>query len=56
MSFSQIISSLFELFLVVFAIWAVFNEQMFVDFERRIRASFKRRKFKVLRSYTETIR
>ena len=48
MSFTGSLLTLFELVLVGFAIWAVFNEHIFIDFEERIAARFRRRRFKVI--------
>ena len=42
-------STLFELFMVAFVVWAIFNEDKFIRFEKRIAAFFKRRKLKVVK-------
>ena len=42
-------STIFELGLVALVVWAIFNEDKFIRFEKRIAAFFKRRKLKVVR-------
>jgi len=42
-------STLFELGLVVFVFWAIFNEDKFIRFEKRILAYFRRRRLKVVK-------
>ncbi|MBR4910211.1 MAG: hypothetical protein IKZ47_02675 [Clostridia bacterium] len=49
MNFSQILSTLFETALVVFAVWAVFHEDIFIAFEKRVAAYFKRRRLKLVK-------
>ncbi len=49
MNLQSILLTIFEMALVGFAIWAVFNEQRFVVFEERFIARFRRRKLKVIR-------
>ena len=52
MNFAQIIRTVFEIVLIGFTLWAVFHEDIFVAFEERIVAAFKRRRLKVIdRSY-----
>ena len=41
--------TIFEIGLVLFAIWAVFHEDRFIKFEERIAARFRRRRFKVIK-------
>lgn len=41
--------TIFEIAMVIFAIWAVFHEDRFIAFEERFAARFRRRKFKVIR-------
>ncbi|MBR4761280.1 MAG: hypothetical protein IK086_01425 [Clostridia bacterium] len=48
MSFAQVLRTLFEVALVLFAIWAVFHENIFIAFEQRIVAHFKRKQLKVI--------
>jgi hypothetical protein len=50
MTFSMILSTLFEILLFATAVWCFFHEDRLVAFERRIIAHFKRKKFKVLKS------
>ena len=50
MSLSQIIKSLIELVMVVFAIWAVFHEDMFIAFEQRLVANRKRKRLKLIKT------
>ena len=52
MSFDQIIRTIFEIALIAVTLWAIFHEDIFVAFEERIVAAFKRKRFKVIgRSY-----
>ena len=46
-------STLFEIILVAFVFWAIFNEDKFIRFEKRIAAFFRRRKLKVVKSATQ---
>ncbi len=48
MSFGDTLLTLFEIALVAGTIWAVFHEDIFVDFEERLAARFRRRRFKVI--------
>ena len=52
MNSTQIIRTVFEIGIVVLAIWAVFHEDMFIAIEERIASSFRRRRFRVIRSNT----
>ena len=49
MSLGDILRSIFEIALVVFTLWAVFNEDKFIVFEEKIVARFRRKKFKVIK-------
>ena len=42
-------STLFELGLVAFVVWAIFNEDKFIRFEKRIASFFRRRKLRVVK-------
>ncbi len=48
MNFTNTLLTVFELALVAFTIWAVFNEDKFVAFEERFVARIRRRRFKVI--------
>lgn len=48
MSLSGTLLTLFEVALVALAIWAVFHEDMFIAFEEKIVARFRRGKLKVI--------
>ena len=53
-------STLFEFILFAFVVWAIFNEDKFIRFEKRIAAFFRRRRLKVVKpaashSYTEKV-
>ena len=48
MSFASSLLTIFEIVMVGFVIWAVFNEHKFVKFEERVVARFRRRRFKVI--------
>ena len=43
-------TTLFEILLVGFVLWAIFNEDKFIAFEKRIIANIKRRRLKVVKS------
>ena len=49
MTFGAALLTTFEMAMVGFVIYAVFNEHKFVKFEERIAARFRRRKFKVIK-------
>lgn len=49
MNLSQVIRTVFEIVLVVFAVWAVFHEDIFIDFEERLISGFKRRRLNVIK-------
>ena len=49
MNFADALLTIFEIALVAFTIWAVFHEDLFIDFEERLFARLRRRKFKVIR-------
>lgn len=55
MSFSAVISTIFEVSLVLFTLWAVFHEDRFIALENRIAARFRRRRLKVIHG-TSTVR
>ena len=48
MSLGSTLLTIFELALVSFTVWAVFHEDLFIDFEERIAAHVRRRKFRVI--------
>ena len=48
MNLGQILRTVFEMALIGVTLWAVFHEDIFVAFEERIAAAFKRRKLKVI--------
>lgn len=50
MSLGMIIRSVLEFAVIVFTIWAVFHEDRFAAFERRILAQLRRRRFRVISS------
>lgn len=56
MNLSQIIKTGFEIVLVVFAIWAVFHEDVFIALEERIAAAFRRKRLRVVRGASRTAR
>ncbi len=49
MSFRDVLLTVFEIALVTFTIWAVFHEDRFIAFEDRIKAKFRRSKFRVIK-------
>ncbi len=49
MNFTSSLLTIFEIAMVAFVIWAVFHEDLFVAFEERIVARFRRRQFKVIK-------
>ena len=48
MDFNGTVTTIFEIALCGFTVWALVHEDMFIAFEERIIARFRRRKFKVL--------
>lgn len=49
MSLSGSILTIFEMALVAFAIWSVFNEKRFIAFEERILSKIRRNRLKVIK-------
>ena len=49
MTFSMILATVFETALVLFTIWAVFHENLFIALEDKICAYFRRRSLKVIK-------
>ena len=43
-----IIQTIFEVAVVGFIVWGVFNEQKLVDFEEKVKANHRRRKLRVI--------
>lgn len=56
MSLAQVIRTIFEIALIVFTLWAVFHEDVFISFEERIIAAFKRKRFKIVNGSIRTVR
>ena len=56
MSFEQIVRTVFEIVFIAFTLWAVFHEELFVSFEERIVAAFKRKRLKVVKGSYRVIR
>ena len=50
MTFIDILNTIFEFLLVGGLVWCIFNEQRLIAFERKIKAYFRRRSFKVVKS------
>ena len=50
MTFGFTLSTIFEVLLFAAVVWGILNEKKLIAFEKRICASFKRRKFKVVES------
>ena len=48
MSFSGVLSTVFEFLLVSFTIWAIFHEDLFIRLEEKIACNFKRKKLRVV--------
>ena len=48
MSFSGILSTIFEFLLVSFTVWAVFHEDLFIRFEEKIACNLRRKKLSVV--------
>ncbi len=48
MNLTSSLLTIFEIAMVAFVIWAVFNEHKFIKFEENVAARFRRRKFKVI--------
>ena len=49
MNFTSTLLTIFEIAMTAFVIWAVFHEDLFVEFEERVVAHFRRRRFKVIK-------
>lgn len=49
MNLAGTLLTIFEVALVAFTIWAVFNEGLFVSFEEKVIARIRRRKFRVIK-------
>ena len=50
MTFIDILNTVFEFSLIAAVIWGIFNEHRLVAFERKIKAYFRRKNFKVVKS------
>lgn len=50
MSVSFILSTIFEILLVIGVFWGAFNEDKLIAFEKRILATIKRRRLRVVKS------
>ena len=50
MTFIDILSTIFEFSLFGAVVWGIFNEHRLVAFERKIKAYFRRKSFKVVKS------
>ncbi len=48
MTFIQVLTTIFEISMVVALFWCFFHEDRLIAFERRILANIRRRKFKVV--------
>lgn len=49
MNLQNTLLTFFEIALVAFAVWAVFHEDIFIEFEQRLVSRFRRRRLKVIR-------
>ncbi len=50
MTFIDILNTVFEFALIGTLIWAIFNEHRLVALERKIKAYFRRKAFKIIRN------
>ena len=50
MTFIDILNTVFEFSLVGGLVWCIFNEQRLITFERKIKAYFRRKAFRVVKS------
>lgn len=50
MTFNDIFSTVFEFLLFGGIVWGIFNEHRLVAFERKIKAFFRRKSFKVVKT------
>ncbi len=55
MTFFDILSTIFEFSLVGTLVWCIFNEHRLVAFERKIKAYFRRKAFRVVKSHSERV-
>ena len=49
MNLQNTLLTFFEIALVAFAVWAVFHEDIFIEFEQRLVSHFRRRRLEVIR-------
>ena len=52
MTFNDIFNTVFEFLLFGGIVWGIFNEHRLVAFERKIKAYFRRKSFKVVKNTT----
>jgi len=52
MNLASVLRTVFEIVLVGFTVWAVFNEDRFIMFEEKIMCNIRRKKMKTVRSST----
>ena len=52
MTFIDILNTIFEFVLVGGLVWGIFNEHRLIAFERKIKAYFRRKAFKVIKNNT----
>ena len=55
MTIIDILNTVFEFALVGAVVWGIFNEHRLVAFERKIKAYFRRRNFKVVKNGNERV-
>lgn len=49
MSIGMVFSTVFEVALVAFTLWAIFHENKFIDFEDKLFARIRRRSLRVIK-------
>lgn len=55
MTIIDILNTVFEFALVGAVVWGIFNEHRLVAFERKIKAYFRRRGFRVVKGNSECV-
>ncbi len=56
MNFADVLITIFEVALVGVTLWALFHEDVLVDFEERVISRIRRRKLKVIKGYSSSCR
>lgn len=55
MTFANILTTIFEFSLFGGLVWCIFNEHRLIAFERKIKAYFRRKSFKVIKAESKVL-